>query len=134
MEIHFFDCSYKKDGKYIFFDGELVFDAKGMSTNRIEEKAKELFLEQGIDIEELTYVGSGGVVDLDLDGETKSKRGNILFTPTVYEGMQILAELDGTSFNNLLHEVAKDYLIGRYKEVEEYKVKQEKIEKFIGSL
>lgn len=134
MEIHFFDCSYKKGRKYIFFDGELVFDAKGMSTNRIEEKAKELFLEQGIDIEELTYVGSGGVVDLDLDGETKSKRGNLLFTPTVYEGMQILAELDGTSFNNLLHEVAKDYLIGRYKEVEEYKVKQEKIEKFIGSL
>ena len=39
--------------------------------------------------------------------ETKSKRSNILFTPSVYEGLRILASLTDTSVNDILHELAK---------------------------
>ena len=66
--------------------------------------------------------------------EKKTQRGNILFTPSVYEDMQILAELEDTSFNNLLHELAKDYASKRADEIERYKKKQKLVEDILTML
>ena len=66
--------------------------------------------------------------------EKKTQRGNILFTPSVYENMQILAELEDTSFNNLLHELAKDYASKRADEIERYKKKQKLVEDILTML
>lgn len=66
--------------------------------------------------------------------EKKTQRGNILFTPSVYEDMQILAELEDASFNNLLHELAKDYASKRADEIERYKKKQKLVEDILTML
>lgn len=61
--------------------------------------------------------------------ETKSKRSNILFTPSVYEDLQILSVVFDTSVNDILHELAKKYieenssLVNLYRERDEIKTK-----------
>lgn len=49
--------------------------------------------------------------------EKKTKRGNLLFTPSVYKDSQILAEIDGVSLNEYLHELAKGETEKRKKEI-----------------
>ena len=56
--------------------------------------------------------------------ETKSKRSNILFTPSVYEGLRILASLTDTSVNDILHELAKLYILDNEVKINAFKEKQ----------
>ena len=56
--------------------------------------------------------------------ETKSKRSNILFTPSVYEGLRILASLTDTSVNDILHELAKLYISNNEVKINAFKEKQ----------
>ena len=103
----------------------------------------ELDLDTDYIVDDLSDVGDKGVaLDFILNGtaddtaprEKKTQRGNILFTPSVYEDMQILAELEDTSFNNLLHELAKDYASKRADEIERYKKKQRLVEDILTML
>lgn len=57
--------------------------------------------------------------------ETKSKRSNILFTPSVYEDLRILSVIFDTSVNDILHELAKKYIEQNRKLVELFKERQE---------
>ena len=95
-----------------------------MITRDLKLSKDLIYLEETIKIEE----------ELNLEGETKSRRGNILFTPTVYEGMQNLAKMHGTSFNDLLHEVSKEYLLERYEEVKFFSERQKGIEQIAKDL
>lgn len=65
------------------------------------------------------------------DQEKKTERVNGLFTPTVYNNLKTLSEIDGTSFNNLLHEIAKAYTNKRIDEIDDYVFKQALIAKMI---
>ena len=56
--------------------------------------------------------------------ETKSKRSNILFTPSVYEGLRILASLTDTSVNDILHELAKLHILNNEVKINAFKEKQ----------
>ena len=106
----------------------------------------ELDLDTDYIVDDLSDVGDKGtalgfILDEDVDdtvnatpNEKKTQRGNILFTPSVYEDMQILAELEDTSFNNLLHELAKDYASKRAGEIERYKKKQKLVEDILTML
>ena len=106
----------------------------------------ELDLDTDYIVDDLSDVDDKGtalgfILDEDVDdtvnatpNEKKTQRGNILFTPSVYEDMQILAELEDTSFNNLLHELAKDYASKRAGEIERYKKKQKLVEDILTML
>ena len=56
--------------------------------------------------------------------ETKSKRSNILFTPSVYEDLRILASLTDTSVNEILHKLAKLYISNNEVKIDAFKEKQ----------
>lgn len=103
----------------------------------------ELDLDVNYIVDDLSDIGDKGtaldfilneVNDDTAPREKKTQRGNILFTPSVYEDMQILAELEDTSFNNLLHELAKDYASKRADEIGRYKKKQKLVEDIMTML
>lgn len=52
--------------------------------------------------------------------ETKSIKINLLFTPTVKNGLNMLARLHNTSINSIVHKLAEGYL-------EEHKEELEKV-------
>ena len=56
--------------------------------------------------------------------ETKSKRSNIMFKPSVYEDLRILASLTDTSVNDILHELAKLYISNNEVKINAFKEKQ----------
>lgn len=63
--------------------------------------------------------------------ETRSKRGNILFTPSLYEDMRILAKAEGTSFNDLLNRISQEYADQHRQFIEAEKAHQAHIAKLI---
>lgn len=64
--------------------------------------------------------------------ETRSKRGNILFTPSLYEDMRILAKAENTSFNDLLNKLCQEYADNNREFIEAEREHQEHIEKLIA--
>lgn len=63
--------------------------------------------------------------------ETRSKRGNILFTPSLYEDMQILAKSQDTSFNDLLNRICEEYADANRDLIESERKHQQRIKELI---
>lgn len=53
--------------------------------------------------------------------ETRSKRSNVLFTPTMYAAMQDLAAIKRTSVNGILNDLAADYIDQHQEELDQYR-------------
>jgi len=66
--------------------------------------------------------------------EKKTKRVNGLFTPSVYNDIQLLARIDDTSFNNLLHEIAKEYADSRREELNKERKRIAEINRLINEM
>lgn len=53
-------------------------------------------------------------------GETKTERVNLLFRPSVKEGLEKLAFVNKTSLNDLLNTISEEYISTHAAEIEKY--------------
>ena len=132
FKIYKFFYSYKEDGN--LKESTIIQPFPGGTDEETARSTIATYLMQfnGIELVAISCVGQLNSKKIDVSNEKKTKRGNLLFTPTVYEGMQILAEMHKTSLNDLLHEISKQYISERYEQIEFYKERQEEIDKVIN--